>query len=101
MSRKYIFLNPEGLYFVSFATVYWTDIFVREDYFQTMIESLDFCRKEKGMEIYSYCIMTSHIHLIFRAKESNPSDLMKSLKMFTSKKLQNMIKQNPKESRRE
>ena len=101
MSRKYKFLNPEGLYFVSFATVYWLDVFVREAYFQTVIESLKFCREEKGMEIYAYCIMTSHVHLIFRAKESNPSDLMKSLKVFTSKKLQEMIKDNNQESRKE
>jgi len=32
MSRKYKFLNKEGLYFVSFATVNWVDVFVREMY---------------------------------------------------------------------
>ena len=80
MSRKYKFYNKEGLYFVSFATVYWVDVFVREIYFDAIIKSLDYCRKSKGMEIYAYCIMTSHIHLIFRAKESNPSDLMKAFK---------------------
>ena len=32
MSRKYKFQNPEGLYFVSFATVYWIDIFTRDIY---------------------------------------------------------------------
>lgn len=45
--------------------------------------------------------MTSHVHLIFRAKKSNPSDLMKSLKVYTSKKLQSFIKDNPQESKRE
>lgn len=53
------------------------------------------------MEIYAYCIMTSHVHLIFRAKFSNPSELMKSLKVYTSKELQKMIKDNPQESRKE
>mgnify|MGYP003582277094 CR=1 FL=1 len=28
MSRKYKFHNKEGLYFVSFATVFWIDVFV-------------------------------------------------------------------------
>ncbi len=51
MNRKYKFNNREGLYFVSFATVYWIDVFVREEYFQTMASSLDYCRKNKGMEI--------------------------------------------------
>jgi len=101
MSRKYKFYDKEGLYFISFATVYWLDIFVREIYFDMVIQSLDFCRKNKGMEIYAYCIMTSHIHLIFRAKNANPSDLIKEMKTFTSKRLQEAIETNLQESRRE
>ena len=51
------------------------------------MESLDFCRKNKGMEIYAWCIMPSHMHLIFRAKNNNPGDLLRDLKTFTSKKI--------------
>jgi len=29
MSRKYKFKNPEGLYFISFATVGWIDVFTK------------------------------------------------------------------------
>jgi len=92
MSRKYKFYNKEDLYFVSLALVYWIDVFVRERYFEILIESLTFCRKEKGMEIYCYCIMPSHIHLIFRAKENNPGEVLKSFKTFTSKALQKAIR---------
>jgi len=35
MSRKYKFHNPEGIYFVSFATVYWIAVFVREIFNET------------------------------------------------------------------
>ena len=49
MSRKYKFYNKKGLYFVSFATVNWIDVFTRDLYSYTMVESLDFCRKQKGM----------------------------------------------------
>jgi len=86
---------------VSFATIYWIDIFTRDSYFFVMVESLDFCRKNKGMEIYAWCIMPSHIHLVFRAKENNPGDLLRDLKTFTSKKIQKMISENPQESRKE
>ena len=101
MSRKYKFHNKEGLYFISFATVYWIDVFVRDEYFSTVRDSLDYCRKNKGMEIYCWCIMPSHVHLIFRAQQNNPSDLVRDLKTFTSKKLQEMIGVNPQESRKE
>ena len=101
MSRKYKFHNKEGLYFISFSTVYWIDVFIRELYFEEVVKSLDFCRKNKGMEIYSWCIMPSHIHLIFRAKENNPSDLIRDFKKFTSKQIQGLISDNIQESRKE
>ena len=53
------------------------------------------------MEIYGYCIMPSHIHLIFRAKNNNPSDIIRDFKTFTSKKIVRLIEENPQESRKE
>jgi REP element-mobilizing transposase RayT len=110
MSRKYKFASPiryhsghekEGAYFVSFATVNWIDVFTRDLYFVIMTESLDHCRKNKGMEIYGYCIMPSHVHLIFRSALADPSGLMRDLKGFTSRKIMKTIQDNPQESRRE
>ena len=76
MSRKYKFRENKGACFISFATVYWIDVFTRDVYFSVITESLDYCRKNKGMEIYGYCIMPSHIHLIFRSSEADPSGLI-------------------------
>src|SRR5690606_31947338 len=101
MSRKYKFYNKEGLYFISFATVFWIDVFVRDKYFSILTDSLSYCRENKGMEIYSWCIMPSHVHLIFRAKNNNPGDIIRDYKTFTSKKLQKEICGNLQESRRE
>ncbi|WP_205502233.1 REP-associated tyrosine transposase [Rufibacter psychrotolerans] len=101
MSRKYKFYNQEGLYFVSFAVVYWIDVFTREEYFQLVTDSLAYCRKHKGMEIYAWCVMPSHVHLLFRAKENNPSALLKDFKTHTSKQLQKAIAENMQESRKE
>lgn len=100
MSRKYKFGEKTGAYFISFATVYWIDVFTREEYFGNIIESLDYCRKNKGMEIYGYCIMPSHIHLIFRSEKGDPSGLIRDFKSFTSKKMLKTIEENPQESRK-
>ena len=101
MSRKYKFKNEEGAYFISFAIVNWIDVFTRDIYFSCIVESLDFCRKNKGMEIYGYCIMPSHIHLIFRSSNNAPSGLIRDFKGFTSKKVINLIRDNTQESRKE
>jgi len=102
MSRNYKFHNPEGLYFVSFAVVYWLDVFTRNVYKDILIESLKYCQKQKGMEIIAWCIMTNHVHLIFRSiNGEKPELLLGDLKRFTSKTIVKAIKENIRESRKE
>ncbi len=72
MSRKYKFHNKEGPYFVSFATVNWIDVFTRQVYFNVLANSVDHCRRTKGMELYCYCFMPSHVHFIFRSSNGKP-----------------------------
>jgi putative transposase len=101
MSRNYKFHNAEGLYFVSFATVYWIDVFVRRLYFDCIVNNLNYCIQNKGMEIYAWCIMPSHIHLVFRSNIQKPEELIRDFKSFTSKELIKLIAGNIQESRRE
>ena len=101
MSRKYKFHNESGAYFISFATVYWLDVFTRQIYFNVLEESIDYCRAEKGMEVFAYCFMPSHVHLIFRSGNEDPSGLIRDFKGFTAKKLIKTIEENPQESRKE
>jgi REP element-mobilizing transposase RayT len=102
MSRNYKFYNPEGLYFVSFAVVYWLDVFTRNEYKDILVESLEYCQLQKGMEIIAWCIMSNHLHLIFRSvKGQHPSLLLGDFKRYTSKEIVKAIQENPKESRKE
>jgi len=102
MSRNYKFHNPEGVYFISFSVVNWLDVFTRNIYKDIIIDSLHFCQKEKGMEIFAWCIMTNHVHLIFRIiSELTPQQVIGDLKRFTSKAIVKAIQENPKESRKE
>ncbi|WP_046758044.1 REP-associated tyrosine transposase [Kordia jejudonensis] len=101
MSRKYKFHNKSGVYFISFATVYWIDVFTRQLYFNILVESVNYCRKHKGMEIYAYCFMPNHIHLIFRSAHEDPSGLIRDFKKYTSKKVIEAIINNPQESRKD
>lgn len=102
MSRNYKFHNPEGLYFVSFAVVEWLDVFTRNEYKDILVESLSYCQKHKGMDIFAWCIMTNHVHLVFRSIDGlDPALLLGDFKRFTSKAIVKSIKENPKESRKE
>ncbi len=101
MSRKYKFHNPSAAYFVSFATVYWIDVFTRETYFKVLADSVSYCRKNKGMALFAYCFMPSHVHFIFRADNENPTSLLRDFKKFTANKMLKAIIEHPQESRKE
>lgn len=101
MSRNYKFHNPEGLYFVSFATVFWIDVFIRRLYFECLVDNLNFCVNNKGMEIYAWCIMPSHVLLIFKSNIQKPEELIRDFKSYTAKLLITLIAENTQESRRE
>jgi len=90
------------VYFICFAVVEWLDVYIRNEYKNIIIDRLHYCQKEKGMEIFAWCIMTSHIHLIFRSSgEQKPEMLIGDFKRFTSKAIVKAIIANPKESRKE
>jgi len=102
MSRKYKFHNPEGVYFVSFAVQGWVDVFTRNEYKNILVDNLDYCIKNKNLEIFAWCIMTNHIHLIIRAgRDILLQDILRDYKKFTSKAIIKEIQENPKESRKE
>ena len=80
----------------------WLDVFTRNEYKDLVLESLEFCQKNKGMEIHAWCIMTNHVHLIFRSIENQkPELLLGDFKRFTSRSVVKAIQENPKESRKE
>ena len=102
MSRNYKFHNPEGVYFVSFAVIEWMDVFTRNEYKDIVLDSLRYCQREKGMEIFAWCIMTNHVHLIFRSiKGQKPELLLGDFKRFTSKEIVRAIQENQYENRKD
>lgn len=102
MSTRYKFHDSEGVYFVSFATVGWTDVFTRIEYKEIFVESVKHCQQHKGLELFGWCLMTNHAQLLIRAKEGHQlSDIIRDLKKFTSKQIIKAIKENPQESRKE
>ena len=101
MSRRYKFGDNDKLYFISFSVVHWIDVFVRNEYKDILIESWRFCQKEKELEIYGWCIMPSHIHMIVGTKGRPLEKIIGEMKSFTSTRLRKAITEHPGESRKE
>jgi putative transposase len=101
MSRKYKFRDQSANYFVSFATVFWVDVFTRREYKELIVDSLNYCTINKGLIIYGWVIMSNHVHLIIGTSDMKLQDIMRDLKKYTSKAIIDAIKANPQESRKE
>jgi REP element-mobilizing transposase RayT len=86
--------------FVTLTVVDWIDVFTRKNHKLSIINSLKHCQKNKGLNIYAWCLMPSHLHMIVSAENSNLSDIIRDFKKFTSKQIVKQITEEP-ESRRE
>jgi putative transposase len=101
MSIKYKFQDQQQLHFITFAVVNWIDLFIRNEYKDILLQSWRHCQLNKGLEIYGWCIMTSHVHLIIGSHGEKMEDIMRDMKKHTSLALKAAIKNHPGESRRE
>jgi len=98
---RYLISDQNAIYFLTFTIVGWIDVFTRREYKLEIVDSLNYCIKNKGLNVYAWCIMTNHIHLIASAEECyRLSDIIRDFKKFTAKKIIKMIELDP-ESRRE
>jgi putative transposase len=92
MSERYKFGEPDQLHFVTLTVVDWVDLFTFNEYKDVLLDSLRFCQKEKGLIIYSWVIMTNHLHLIISSKGAALGDIIRDFKRHTNKTLIRQIK---------
>jgi REP element-mobilizing transposase RayT len=86
MSEKYKMRDPEKAYFVTLTVVDWIDVFIRKNHRFTIVESLIYCQQHKGLEIYGWCLMSNHLHMIAKATGSQSmSEILRDFKKYTAK----------------
>lgn len=100
---RYRILDQQGLNFVTCTVVGWIDIFSRKTYRDIVLDCLTFCRKEKGLLIFAYVVMTNHLHLVLQSDSKSTftlSEILRDFKKYTANTILEAI-QNEKESRRD
>lgn len=94
MGFKYKADNPEGIYFITTSIVQWIDLFTRKELQDVVIESLKYCQYHKGLVIFAWTLMPSHLHLIAAVEgEHALSDIMRDLKKYSSKTIVKTIEE--------
>ncbi len=91
--------NQAATHFLTFSIMGWIDVFTRQRYRDIILESFQFCREKKNLQVGAYVIMSNHVHTIWTAGKVNISDVIRDFKTFTSKAITKAIEDEP-ESRR-
>lgn len=100
-TTSYRIKDESTVYFLTFSTVEWIDIFTRQRYKDIVVDSLKYCQQEIGLLLYSWIIMSNHLHMIVQAKEGfRLSGIVRDFKKYTSKQIIKSI-QEASESRRD
>jgi putative transposase len=100
MSEKYKIHEEEKAYFLTMTVVNWIDVFTRKNHKLAIVDSLKYCQENKGLNIFGWCLMPSHLHLIASSSgKPTMSEILRDFKKFTSKKIVKQIIEEP-ESRR-
>jgi putative transposase len=60
---NYFITDQNAVYFLTFTTTDWVDIFTRKEYKIEIVNSLNYCIQNKGLTVFAWCLMSNHIHL--------------------------------------
>jgi len=98
---RYLITDQNAMHFITFTVIDWVDVFTRKDYKLELVDSMNYCIKQKGLIVYGWVIMSNHMHVIWQAKKRYQlSATIRDYKKFTAKRIIKMIEQGP-ESRKE
>ena len=80
MINSILFLLPQ--FIVRLIIQAGIDVFIRKDYNQIIVESWKYCQENKGLEVYGWCIMPGHVHMIIGIKKKL-EDIVRDTKSYT------------------
>jgi REP element-mobilizing transposase RayT len=72
-------VDEHALYFVTFSVVEWLPVFVAEEPCRVIVDSLNFCHRQKHMRINAYVIMPTHVHAILFDRDFDNKRLQQAL----------------------
>lgn len=67
---NYFITDQNGIYFLTFTVIDWVDVFTRKEYKFIITNSLNHCVENKGLEIFAWCLMSNHLHIVCRAEKN-------------------------------
>lgn len=85
MSNDKPIIPLDACYFLTLNTVDKIDLFVRPAYKQVIADALNQFIRQQGVQVYAWCLMSSHLHLVLRTRDASaPAYFERDFKRFTT-----------------
>jgi putative transposase len=96
MTNSYrVFTDKKYPYFVTWTIVNWLPILAEPGYRQIILDSLNYLRTSKRVELNAFVIMFTHAHaILWPDDEIHLSDVIRDFKRFTSRKISHLAEQH-------
>jgi putative transposase len=92
MRSRYKILDHEPFHFLTHTIVAWVPVFTRRPYFDLILQTLSFCRENKGLKLFAWVVLDNHMHLLVSGEHI--SKIMKEFKSFTAREIIRMAKED-------
>ena len=78
----------QNCYFLTLKVVDWVDVFIRPVYKNVIVDALNFFAEKEKLIIYSWCLMSNHLHLLAKLSENYQWPvLLREFKRLSSKEI--------------
>jgi putative transposase len=97
MDRYRVEKGDSRAYLCTCAFSLWLPVFnCGPQYFQIILDSLTFCRRQKGLILHAYVLMIDHLHLILR--HADVSAFMRDFKSWNSRQITQQLEHEKREN---
>jgi REP element-mobilizing transposase RayT len=91
MRSRYRVNESQATYFVTSTVVAWLSVFTTAPRCDILIESLEYCRANKGLKLHAWVVLDNHLHLIACAPDF--PRVLADFKRHTAKRLIEQLEQ--------
>ncbi len=91
MSEVYKINEPGNAYFITFSVLNWFPVFEMEKCMLFLIDVIKFYQENRALELFGYCLMPTHVHLIARSESGDLAAIIRDLKRYSSRELTKII----------
>ncbi|MFW6127411.1 MAG: REP-associated tyrosine transposase [Thermodesulfobacteriota bacterium] len=82
-------------HFLTHTVVAWVPVFTRRPYFDLILQTLSFCRQNKGLKLFAWVVLDNHMHLLVSGDQV--PKIMKEFKSFTAREVIRLAQEDRKD----